>query len=202
MDFPPSTIDDRRPIGVDIDNVIAATDKKIRQLIKEYFGIDSTQSDITNWHYSLSLPMTPQDEQFIFDQFHDQACLDVRVLPGARQSLNELARLFQIYLITNRPPTSKAITRSWLHKKRLPYDQVFFLQDKSILAHQLYFVVEDRLETALSFINLGVPVFLFDYPWNRAPEQPNLHRVNSWSAVLSNLSRLHLIPAPFQSALI
>ena len=189
MDIHPLPVDDRQPIGVDIDNVIAATDPKIRQLIKRYFGVVSTQSEITHWHYSASLPITLQDEQFVFEQFHNHACLDARLLPGARRSLAGLAARFQIYLITSRPPSTQAITLAWLHKKRLHYDQIFFLQDKTILAPQLAFVIEDRLDTALAFADLGVPVYLFDYPWNRYPDCSNIIRVRGWADIMDKLTQ-------------
>lgn len=194
MNLHPPEIDNRKPIGIDIDNVVAATDLKIRQLIKQYFGISSNQSDITNWHYHLSLPITSQDEQFIFDNFHDRDCMGVRLLNGASLGLKQLSCLFQIYLITSRPPSSEKITKEWLHKKQIAYKQIYFLQQKVILAPQLNFVIEDRLDTALSFAEQGVKVFLFDYPWNQYPPHPDIIRVKKWFEVVDSIQLIYSSP--------
>ncbi len=189
MSLPTQQTDRRKPIGVDIDNVLAATDPLIRQLIQQFYGISAPQSAITTWRYSASLPITPENEDFIFTWFHAQAYPRLRLLKGARQSLAVLSLSYKIYLITSRPQTLEAGTIQWLRRKRIPYDQLFFLPDKTILAPRLAFVLEDNLDTSLAIAALGVPVYLFDYPWNRHPPTANIFRVTSWRDFMQKLSK-------------
>ena len=50
--------------------------------------------------------------------------------------------------------------------------------------------IEDALEHALPLANNGIPVLLFDRPWNRGQEPANTTRVFSWSGILRSLAFL------------
>ena len=56
-------------LGIDIDNTLADTDAKIRQLIKLRLGISSRRRQISSWSYSDSLGIAKGDEKKIFWSF-------------------------------------------------------------------------------------------------------------------------------------
>lgn len=167
-------------IGVDIDNVLTDTDTKIRELIKKYLGIDAQGEDIIDWHYHRSLPITQEDESYIFDLFHQYHCQELNIIPNSKESLDSLSKYSLIYLITNRPKFTSHSTKSWLNQHNIHFDKITFTKDKEYYFQDMSFLVEDKGETALSFANLGKPVFLLDHPWNHSFFHDNIIRVSSW----------------------
>ncbi len=174
-------------IGIDVDNVIAATDKKIRELIELCFGISSQQEDITSWYYSTSIGITKEQEQYVLEKLHSKYISELKLIDAAKESLDLISNEYSIWLLTSRPSYTKDLTIKWLKEKSITYDKLFFVENKTVLADKVTFLVEDKAETALDFSSLGVKVYLFDYPWNRKASNPLIVRVFSWHHLLSVL---------------
>lgn len=172
-------------IGVDLDNVIAQTDKTIRKLIRSRYGIESSQAQIVTWNYHESLPITPEQEREIFADFHAHHLTDPEVVEGARIGMEELHLRGSIWIVTHRPLLSRRDTREWLADHEIVYDELIFVEDKSTLADRFSFLVDDNGNTAIAVAASGTPVFLLDYPWNRfVCDVPHLKRVLSWEEIL------------------
>jgi uncharacterized HAD superfamily protein len=174
-------------IALDIDNVIADTDQIIRKLIKSELGINATARQITYWSYSKAIPISPDQEKHIFDLFHQRYCGEVSVLPNAVSSIERLASYFSIWLITSRPVESDQITQEWLKKKRINYTKLIFSKHKALMSENFLFVAEDSGETAVSFAQIGVPVYLFDKPWNGIYHDPLIIRVKNWEDAMKKI---------------
>lgn len=177
-------------IGIDIDNVIAATDAKIRDLIRIQYGLYSTQEQITSWNYSCCLPITADQEQFVFDLFHKHYIQNLELLPDVQEIIQNLSRVADIWLITKRPDFTQEATSAWLTANDIPYCRLLYSDDKAEVAEGLRLLVEDNLDTALTLANLGVPVLLMDYPWNRNLKyHPKIIRVHSWKEIQKVVER-------------
>ncbi len=146
-------------IGVDIDNTISATDNEIRKLIKQYYKIGSRKDDIPSWYYSESLEISPDEEKFIFDQFHKYHLNDLQVISGAQKALSVLSEHYKIWLITNRPAYTKQQTKKWLDGNSIIYEKIFFLEQKLSLVSKINYMIDDKAETALDFAFRGIKVF-------------------------------------------
>ena len=175
-------------IGVDIDNVIAATDEKIRELIELFCGISSQQENILSWHYSTSTGITKGQEQYVLEKLHNKYISELKLINGAKECLDILSGEYFIWLLTSRPISAKNLTIKWLQEKLIPYDKLFFIKNKSVFADKVTFLVEDKAETALDFSSQGVKVYLFDYPWNSKISNSLIVRVFSWYHLLSVLN--------------
>ncbi len=178
-------------IGVDIDNVLCDTDSVIRQVIRERFGVHSTRRQITSWYYSECLPITRDQEIEIFGLFNDYYGSTARPIRGAASALMTLSRSASIWILTVRPDESSRLTRDWLNREGMTYDQLIHAEDKLAYAGQVRLLIDDRLETALAFAARAIPVILFDRPWNANGEaHPFVHRVRSWKEALSRIPSL------------
>jgi uncharacterized HAD superfamily protein len=178
----------RLSIGIDIDNVIARTDEKIRQLIKDTCGIGLVQEEITEYSYH-KCGISRQQEDNILEIFHNTECENVGLLRDAKKALCFLKEKYRIVIVTSRYVSSREATERWLKTKKIDYDSLIFENNKHKTNFKFAYFVEDRWKHALELANTGTKVLLFDYPWNRdRPEHPNIKRVNSWKEVVKILT--------------
>lgn len=190
----------RGPIfGIDIDNVLSATDVMIRKLIQKLYNIKSTQEEIRCWHYSEALGISPSQEQIVFKLFHFRYCRELEVISGAREALYRFGNIGQVWLITQRPKVARANTLAWLKKNHIRYDRLIFSKNKAAYAPYLSVLVEDNAETAYSVVTAGTQeVFLIDYPWNRMTLfHPHIWRVKCWGEILGEIFDLPRINSFF-----
>lgn len=173
-------LNSRQYIGIDIDNVLSATDEKIRELIGKNLNIHPTQQDINAWSYSTSLNITEYQEKQIINTFHRKYITELDVIKGSKSALLKLSELYFIWLITSRPIFTKHNTEDWLNNNGFCYNELTFTANKLELSPHLNFLIEDNPLTAIQFAEIGKDVFLFDYPWNKGIKNKFITRVNSW----------------------
>ncbi|MFH1353619.1 MAG: hypothetical protein ABIH68_08630 [bacterium] len=184
-------------LGVDLDGVIADTDAVFRKYIKEITGVSSTRDMITSYFYEECLHISKEDVEKVYSIMQsDSAWKELPVLPDAEKILNELAKSFEIFIITARPVESKAQTEEFLKKHGISVKKIYFIsetQRKLDIINGLPFefsaFIEDRLDFAEEIARAGIDTYLMDYPWNRTDEKiPNLHRVRNWKQIGSALN--------------
>jgi uncharacterized HAD superfamily protein len=174
-------------LGVDIDNVLAESDACLRAMIREMFGIDLQEKQMTRYEYE-AYGVTEEQLIEVFRLFNTKTCRTLNVVPGAKAAMQRLARRYEIALVTSRNQESKAGTEYWLRAKGLPYDQLHFNDEKHALGIPYHAFVEDRHEHAHRIAETGAAVYLLTRPWNAAPlAHPNVRRVETWSEILAHL---------------
>jgi len=184
-----------KTVVVDIDNVLAATDAKIRELIRTHFGVVASQDQIISWNYHESLPISPEDERFILHELHTKFCTSLEVVPGAPYVLSRLHAHTRVIIATQRPEFTREATVQWLAANDLPYDELLFLKKKVIPGARSHLIVEDSADNAYRAALAGVLALLLDYPWNRnLPYHPALIRVLSWGDVERVAVQYGIIP--------
>jgi uncharacterized HAD superfamily protein len=174
-------------LGVDIDNVIADTDRAIRKTIRDVFGVSLRQEEVVCYEYHRC-GITKEQEQKILEIFRDTTCSELFVVPGAVEALKRLQQQYEVVLVTSRNPVIVEKTRDWLRWNEIPHDHLIFEKEKHQTGRTFEYFIEDNAESALSLAEAGVRTFVFDYPWNRAMiEHPNITRVRGWHEVLAEL---------------
>ena len=171
-------------LGVDIDNTLADTDAKIRQLIKLRFGISSRRRQISSWSYSDSLGISQGDEKKIFWDFHKNHVSSLTLLEGAKKGLKILNFSYQICLITSRPFWTYFSTKKWLTNYQIKYDSLVFTKDKSKYFSSFIALIDDNGNTALNFAQSKGIALLMDRPWNYGVSHKNIIRVKNWEDIL------------------
>lgn len=174
-------------LGVDIDNVLAQSDARLRAMIREMCGIDLREEQMTRYGYE-AYGVTEEQLTEVFRVFNVKTCRTLKVVPGAKAAMLRLTRRYEIVLVTSRNQESKAGTEYWLRAKGLPYDQLHFNDEKHALGIPYHAFIEDRHEHAHRIAGTGASVYLLTQPWNGQPlAHPNVRRVDSWSDILEHL---------------
>ncbi len=124
---------------------------------------------------------------------------DLPIIEGAAEGLDSLRRDgYKIVLITARPywdyKRIYADTLHWLKAGNIAYDMLLFNKDKAEAVQKYIFpaqpvaFIEDRDKHALEIVEIGVPVLLIDYEYNRhISDGPLLSRVSDWPEIVNKL---------------
>jgi len=171
-------------IGVDIDNVIADTEKELRRVLYEKRGVTLKREDITSYSLDNIAGIEREDLKEILSMFNDgDVFLNLDVIEGAKETLDLLKQRHRIELVTSRPQRAEPQTRQWLERHGIPYDELHFVTESKLngITYELFF--EDQEKFACELAEEGSYVLLFDAPWNRHVEHDNMSRVFSWADV-------------------
>lgn len=175
-------------IGVDIDGVLADIVQRILPLLARECGREVTHDDIFCYRFSEALSIPEERVHALMEEViaggHFEAA---PIIPGAAEALQAL-RQHAIWLVTSRPERVRDQTVRWLARHQVPYSCLLFAPalDKARRGDGFDLFVEDYLEGALALSSQGIPVLLFDRPWNQRPLLPaNVQRVRDWQEVLA-----------------
>ena len=108
-------------------------------------------------------------------------------MPGARSALTILQQQFRIVIITARRPSARPQTLDWLHDHGLLFDELYLTDEKTGVADNLVFAVDDHPEHVQDYAKQGVKVFIMDQPWNQCFSASGVTRVTNWKQLLSNI---------------
>ena len=170
--------------AVDIDNVLAAAEEEVQRIYRELTGeawpveLYASAGGLDGSDFDRGLI------EKIFDYFHDRSIHHLPVMPGARSALQTLQRQFRIVIITARRPTARPQTEEWLRAHKIPFDELHLTGEKTEVAEDLAFAVDDHPAHAREYISQGIRVFLMDQPWNRLFSASGVTRVASWEQLL------------------
>jgi 5'(3')-deoxyribonucleotidase len=197
----------QRIVAVDLDNVVSATDEKLRQIIERLSRTKLSQDQICTWYYSEALVATgiersvaKQIEQDALNLFHEKECATVEPISGAIDGLSRLLDAgVQIAMVTARPRTDmcEALTRKWLAEVGVQPEVLVMGRKKAEALDGWAYLIDDSPHDAQEVADRGVSVLILDYSWNRSvPPHPLITRVVTWHDILQVL----LLPPAAASA--
>lgn len=181
-----------RRIYVDVDDVLAQTGRMFQDVLRREFGRDVAFDEIRSYHLGDSFRLAPAElDEFMRLAHKPEALASIEPMPGADEALADWQRRgYEVFVVTGRPPATRDDTLAWLADNGMAYAEFHFLDKYSeyynnpqgtpegtlFLADlpELDFclAVEDFPGTAEHLAhNVGVPVALFDRPWNRQVEE-------------------------------
>ena len=189
-------------IGIDIDNVISESYPKYLENFNRQFDMQVSIEEITDFYYldkiknkvklkHIKKAVNYVDELILDEKFQ----LNLPPTEGAVEVIGKIARRgFQIHYVTARPIKVRNITLQWLKKhgywltgarldlydenKNYPSDIEYKIG--AVTRYGLSVFIEDNLEIAKA---MPIPVFLFDWPWNRSENPENVIRVKTWKEI-------------------
>jgi uncharacterized HAD superfamily protein len=180
-------------IGLDIDGVIVDCASVMLPLLSEACQRPVELQDIRCWDLKEALNIGEEAENYIWERVLETELLaHAPPMTGALESLSELDH-HEIWIITGRPASMRALTEKWLEDKKIRFDNIMFIESgRKISAGPEFDVfVEDYLEEARLFANAGVFTLLFNQPWNQTPKLPSkCRRVYDWKQVVGEIEKL------------
>lgn len=193
-------------IGVDFDDVLFKCNEALADFHNTLYGTSYSVGDVTTFDLSTVWNCTPEETQERFDHFFRSAFHhETEMVLGAKDALKALNETYDIVIVTARPTESENATLEWLSKHFLGlYREIHFTnqfhKDRSL--HRLkssilkdvgaVVFIEDALHHAEDASKLGIPVFLFDAPWNQGEVPHGVTRIYSWDEVLEGIQSLTL----------
>lgn len=165
----------KKMIVVDLDGVCSEFDKIFDQYVHSLFP-DAGEPDITHYDFRERYPKYKSEMRNVFRDFvNDGMFLKAKALPG----IEKVSRLGAT-IITKRPKRATEDTYAWLVEHKIKFEKVIITTDKSKYVSETAVIMEDHPMYIMPFAKGGVHCFLFDHPYNRHIQHPNIHRVNGW----------------------
>ncbi len=188
-------------IGVDFDDVLFKCNDALAEFHNATYGTSYAREDVRTFDLGEVWSCTPEEAQrrineFTSTDFHH----DAEAVFGAYDALKILAETHDIVIVTARLEKWRDATITWLEKNFIGlYREVHFTEQfhtdqakrrqksEVVRALGMSAFIDDSLHQVDDVSSLGIPVFLFDTPWNQGPLPGGVARVHSWQEILTAL---------------
>ena len=185
-------------IAIDLDDVLALSLENFIEFYNEKSNKKISFKDFTGFSLNESIGMPLEEERKLLEDYDSSKYYDkIKPMPGAKEGIKELSKTQQIVILTSRPKKRENQTREWLKKYLEYFGEILFIRHdysgksrtkgevcKEVNAELL---IEDNLDYARSCVSEGIPVLLFNYPYNQEKgSNPKITRINSWKEILEN----------------
>jgi uncharacterized protein len=174
----------KKRFGIDIDGTVTSPDALLPH-INEAFQLQLTLNDITEYELTnvIDIPQKEFYEWFIKTEPFIYA--ESPLARGAKEVLSKWMEEFKLYFISARSSNLLDVTEKWFSTKDIKYHHIELIgsHHKIETARKckvdLFF--EDKHDNAVMIHEeLGIPVILFDTPYNRNPIPEGVIRVKDW----------------------
>lgn len=193
----------KKIIGVDLDDVLMRFNEALCLWNNAQHGTSHTKADFYSYEFDRVWGCTNEEalsrvRAFCYSPEH----ADASPTEGAVEALRVLQKE-TLHIITARPPIVRKPSLTWIkkHFKNTACNIHFVGKDdeKEICHHTtskpemckalgIEVFIDDSLVHARGIAKEGIPVFLFDAPWNQTEKLPsNVERVFSWQEIMKNL---------------
>ena len=99
---------------------------------------------------------------------------------------------FDIHIVTCRPKQTEISTGWWLKQNGIPFTSlsVHTVKTGKIEMINPLFAVDDRLDVAEQLAEVGIPVFLLDWPWNQKDDLDGIiYRIETFDDFVTTFER-------------
>ncbi|MET0500395.1 MAG: bifunctional metallophosphatase/5'-nucleotidase [Candidatus Binatia bacterium] len=195
-------------IYIDMDDVLCETARGCVAIIEREFGKRMSYERLTDFNLGEACGLDPEETAELYRiVHHPDELLKLEPIEGAVQTIRRwIAAGYEIAIVTGRPPVTSEPSLAWLAQEGVPYHS-FTVVDKygrfsadnktavtllELARRRFCFAVEDSpIMAAYLAERMGVPVKLFDRPWNRkAVEHPRITRVHHWDDIAKALRKV------------
>lgn len=188
-------------IGVDFDDVLMAFQEAFIVWHNTSYGTSYAKKDVSSYKLNRSMGCTTEEAvRRIREFFCSLEHLEALPVTGAVDGLRILGEK-NCCIITARPPMTKELTTMWL-QQHCPemIERIHFVGKETRYSHSkstkaetckrlgVEVFIDDAMVHARVLSAAGIPVLLFDNPWNQTDNlPPNVERVYSWNEIIEKL---------------
>lgn len=179
-------------LGVDIDGVVSDSYTYWLGALNKHFNKEI--KELHDYKLELLFDVPWQEMNRFFVENVEALFMSPQPMPGVKRALEMIkAHKHEIQLITARREEEEEITRRWLRKYQIPYDQLQVIGDKSkaeiCQTEQISLFVEDYAVNAELISDLGIPVIILDAGYNRVKLPDSVIRCYNWGQIIDVLDR-------------
>lgn len=185
-------------IASDFDDVAFDCNRSLIDFIGKRYGVVYGYQDIYTWDlWNIWGCSKEEAMRRILEWYESPEHEEAPTITGSVDAIAELARECAIHIVTARPPHTRERTYAWI-ERHFPgiFADVHFTgnllpggKPKSEVCRELgaAFMIEDSLRNTLEVAAAGIPVLLFDAPWNQGAIPANVTRVSGWPQILETI---------------
>ena len=193
--------DTQKILGFDLDDVLLDFNKNILACSNARFGTQDKREDMSEFHLDVIWKTTrEQAKERVFEFYNSPEHAQIRPIEGAVEAIQKLKQNNKLFIITSRPDSHRDSATAWL-EKYFPnsFEQIFFTNQfhgqgtpkmKSEVCRELGIetFIDDGFYNAEDIAESGVPVLLYNAPWNQSKiKNPLITRVYSWDEIVQKL---------------
>lgn len=183
-------------IGVDIDEVLCMTNKYFIDYFNKKYNTNYDKESIKEYNYKSFLF---HDNDFVIAElknFIDNNLEKFEIIQNAKKVLTKFKEMgLEIVILTSRSVKLRKRTIDWL---KLNFGEELFdefliyngdfdeemCKSKIAMQNKIDVLIEDAPHYAINTSLVGIPVLLFDCPWNRSLDDSEfLIRVKNWDEI-------------------
>ncbi|MDF4196976.1 hypothetical protein [Bacillus subtilis] len=186
-------------LGIDIDGTITAQDTFVPYLNRS-FNLSISLNDMTDYDLTKLLNITQEEFWDWMNQNEVIIYKEALLAQHAKQSLDLLKEEHKLIYITARRTHLTDITYEWFERQNIHYDHIELVgghhKVEAVKNHNIDLFFEDHHGNAMMIAKeAGIPVILFNSPYNQLPIDSNIIRVNNWLEAVQwmNNNKHHLI---------
>lgn len=183
-------------IGVDIDGTLANQIVELLPIINKKYNLQLNYNNITGWRLKIAntdIAKIIEENQEIPDYL-----LKMPMHRNAKNVLNSLSKENKIVIITSRQAKTDKLTKKWLFKNKIAYDNYINTQDSSKSNFGLTVLIDDFIENIEIFLReTSGYAILVKQPWNSkgidelvATYNDRLFVIKDWKEVKQILKRI------------
>lgn len=190
----------RGGVMVDIDGTL--TENGFVNTYAEFLGqppLTDLRKQLVNYDLDTFFGATPEQAAAFWSGPYIQSCYDEIPQPGSVRVMRWLRESgVAIYYVTARGEETRRATYHWLMTRGYPVGSVLFaVRDKAKIVedYDLGLAVEDNAYHAVRIADIGVPVLLPDWGYNRHVIHPGVHRIHNWNEVENYIKAQQVVSA-------
>ncbi|MHB8660838.1 MAG: 5' nucleotidase, NT5C type [Minisyncoccota bacterium] len=188
-----------KTLGIDLDDVVIDFNTALCEWHNRHYGTSYERKDIVSYELA-GLWKCTRDEarRRVFDFYNTIEHHLAPPVQGAIEGLHVLKKKNTLVGATSRPKAVRDLTLKWLRRQTLEvFDVIYFLGhyhgpavERSISKAEVCrevrtsLFIDDSLAHATSIACAGIPVLLFDTPWNQGAIPELVTRVSGWDEIL------------------
>lgn len=170
--------------GIDIDGTVTSPNA-ILPHINKAFGLNITLDDVKQYELDPLVDITKEEFAKWYLQNEQTIYAESPLAEGAKNVLNSWKNKYELYFISARGPYLLSLTKDWFLQQKIDFDHIDLLGSHNKIAAAKQYDVdvffEDKHDNAVMIHEeCGIPVVLFDTPYNRAPVPNGVIRVQNW----------------------
>lgn len=174
----------KKRFGIDIDGTVTCPSTFVPYL-NEGFGLNITLDDIKQYDFMPLVTVSEKEFAAWFKKMEPTIYSSSPLASGAKEVLKNWENEHELFFISARGSHLLELTREWFTTQELMYNDIHLIgsHDK-IEAARKYDVdifFEDKHDNAVNLHEeLGIPVILFNTPYNQEAIPDGVIRVDNW----------------------
>lgn len=179
-------------IVVDLDNTLLDATTPHLRYYNQVSGDNFTNADVNDVYLYRLYSWNEEEQESIYNRFGHAIHWESSPYPGAIETLNQLAKQHTITIMTARPSQFRQVTLKWLEHYGAEFHHIMFTEHKYKEFIHLGgdVLVDDAPHYAIEFSAHGLPVVLYNQPYNYHINNNYIHRASNWKEVKTHIELL------------